>query len=207
MRDEDDGAPLLLEREDPAEALALERLVAHGEDLVQEQDVGVEERCDGEAEPHRHSRRVRANGPVDGVLELGEGDDLVEAALDLGARQALDRAVQEDVLAAREVHVEAGSELEQRPDTALRPDVARRRLDDPRDQPQQGRLPRSVAPDEADGLAGRDGDRDVAQRPHVRRGGLAALDDEILERPRLSRVHAEASGDAFDVDLADSHAT
>ena len=33
--------------------------------------------------------------------------------------QALDRAVQEDVLAAREVEVEAGAELEQRADAPL----------------------------------------------------------------------------------------
>src|SRR4029078_2433050 len=31
-----------LEREDPSEALSLERLIADGEDLVQQEDVGVE---------------------------------------------------------------------------------------------------------------------------------------------------------------------
>ena len=71
--------PASLKREDPAEALPLERLVADGEDLVEQQDVGIEERGDREAEPHRHPRRVRAHRPVDRVLELGEGDDLVEA--------------------------------------------------------------------------------------------------------------------------------
>ena len=78
VRDEDDRAALLLEREDAPEALPLERLVADGEDLVEEQDFRVEERRDREPEPHRHPRRVRADGPVDRVLELGEGDDLVE---------------------------------------------------------------------------------------------------------------------------------
>ena len=126
MGDEHDRPALLLEREDPPEALSLERLVADGEDLVKQQDVGVEERRDREPEPHRHSRRVRADGPIDRVLELGERDDLVEAALDLGPRQTLDRAVQEDVLAPGEVHVKAGAELEQRADAplgAMRPAV------------------------------------------------------------------------------------
>ena len=63
--------------------------------------------------------RVGADRPVDRVLDLGERDDLVEALADLGAAQALDRAVQVDVLAAREVGVEAGAELEQRADPAL----------------------------------------------------------------------------------------
>ena len=83
---EDDRPALLLEGEDAAEALPLEGLVSDGEDLVEEEDVGVEERGDREPEPHGHTRRVRPDRSVDRVLELGERDDLVEAALDLGAR-------------------------------------------------------------------------------------------------------------------------
>ena len=82
--------------------------------------VRVEERRDREAEAHRHPRRVRPDRPVDRVLELGERDDLVEPAPDLGPREALDRAVQEDVLAAREVRVEPGAELEQGADPTRR---------------------------------------------------------------------------------------
>ena len=52
--DEDDRAAALLELEDPSEALALERLVPDREHLVEQQDVGVEERCDREPEPHVH---------------------------------------------------------------------------------------------------------------------------------------------------------
>ena len=119
VRDEEDRAALVLEGRDDAEALALEVLVADREDLVEQQHVGLQERGDREAEPHRHPARVRAHGPVDRVLDLGERDDLVEALADLGAAQALDRAVQVDVLAAAEVRVEAGAELEQRADAAV----------------------------------------------------------------------------------------
>ena len=124
--DEDDRAALLLEAEDAAEALPLERLVADGEHLVEEEDVRVEEGGDREAEPHRHPRRVRAHRTIDRVLELGEGDDLVEALADVRAAKALDRAVQEDVLAAGEVEVEAGAELEERADPPLGSHRARR---------------------------------------------------------------------------------
>ena len=41
---------------DPLLALALEGLVADGEHLVDQQDVGVEVRGDREAEPHEHAR-------------------------------------------------------------------------------------------------------------------------------------------------------
>ena len=39
---ERDRLPLLLEVEDPADALALKRLVAHGEDLIEQQDISVD---------------------------------------------------------------------------------------------------------------------------------------------------------------------
>ena len=88
VRDEDDRPAALLELEHLAEALALERLVADREHLVEQQHVRVQVRRDREAEPHVHPRRVGAHRPVDRLLELGEGDDLVEALADLGAAQA-----------------------------------------------------------------------------------------------------------------------
>ena len=117
--DEDDRAAALLELEDLPEALALELLVADGEHLVEQQHVDVEVRGDREAEPHVHARRVRPHGHVDEPLELREGDDLVHVPPDRLALQAEDGAVEVDVLAARELGVEAGAELEQRADAAL----------------------------------------------------------------------------------------
>ena len=206
MRDEHDRASRLLEGEDAAEALALERLVADGEDLVEEQDVGVEECCDREAEAHRHPGRVRPHRAVDRILELGEGDDLVEAAADVRAAKALDRAVQEHVLAAREVRVEASAELEEGADPAARPHGARARLDDPGDETQQGRLARSVAPDETDGLSLAHIERDVVERPDLYCLGAAALDEQILQGAHLARVDAKGPRDIADADLADVHA-
>ena len=56
------------------------------------------------------------------ALDLGELDDLVEAGAAISrALHAEDRAVQEDVLAAGELGVEAGADLEQRPDPAVQP--------------------------------------------------------------------------------------
>ena len=82
MRDEDDRAAALLELEDLAEALALERLVADGEHLVEQQHVGLDVRRDREAEPHVHPRRVRPHRQVDELLEPGERDDLVQLLAD-----------------------------------------------------------------------------------------------------------------------------
>ena len=125
VRDEEDRPAAALELGDLAEALALELLVADREHLVEQQDVGLDVRGDGEAEAHVHPGGVGPHGQVDELLELGERDDLVHHLADARAREAVDRAVQEDVLAAGEVGVEAGAELEQRRDAAAGRDAAR----------------------------------------------------------------------------------
>ena len=123
--DEHDRPSLGLELLDPAQALGLEQLVADGEHLVDEQHVGVEVDGHGEPEAHVHARRVVLDRLVDELLQLGEGDDLVEAAVDLLARHAVERGVDVDVLAAGQLGVEAGAELEQRRQPAARRAPAR----------------------------------------------------------------------------------
>ena len=63
--DEEDRAALALELLDPVDALALERLVADRQHLVDEQDVGLDVDGDREAEPGVHARRVVLDLVVD----------------------------------------------------------------------------------------------------------------------------------------------
>ncbi len=65
------------------EALLLERLVADGEHLVEEEDVERDLDRDRVREPHQHPRRVVLELLVDEALELGEGDDVVELLIEL----------------------------------------------------------------------------------------------------------------------------
>ena len=80
---------------------------------------------DGEAEPHVHARRIGLDRRVDELAQLGEVDDLVEAILDLALGEAEHDAVDEDVLAAGDLGMEAGAELDQRGDAPLDADACR----------------------------------------------------------------------------------
>ena len=123
-------------------------------------------RRDGEREPHVHPARVALHGRVDEPLYAGELDDVVELPPHLGFAHAEDRAVQEDVLAARELGVEAGADLEQRPDAAADVRVALGGLGDARKNLEERRLPGSVLAHDRDRLALLHLEGDVAQRPH-----------------------------------------
>ena len=81
--DEQDRAALGLELCDLGQALLLEGLVAHGEDLVHQQDVRVDVHGHGERELDIHARAVDLDRVVDPLAELAELNDRVEQALGL----------------------------------------------------------------------------------------------------------------------------
>ncbi len=190
---------------DLAEALPLEVLVADREDLVEQEHVRLDVGRDREAEPHVHPGRVRPDRQVDEALELGERDDLVHQLADARAREAVDRAVQVDVLAAGEVLVEPRAELEQRGDPAAGLDPAGRRPEDPRDELEQRGLAGAVAADEPYRLTRLGQKRHVPQSPDLPGRGAPARHEHVLERPLGVRGDAEALRHAVDDDPARRH--
>ena len=69
--------------------------------------------------PHVHAGRVGLHRRVDELAQLREVDDLVEAILDLALREPEHDAVDEDVLAAGDLRMKSGAELDQRGDAAV----------------------------------------------------------------------------------------
>ena len=106
-------------------------------------------------------------GPVDELLELGEVHDRVEDPVHVALGHPEQRAVQVDVLPARQVLLEAGAELEEAGQLAPHGHLARGRLEHPADALEQRRLARAVAAEDADGLALPDRERHLAQGPEV----------------------------------------
>ena len=186
---------------DLVQALAGERLVAHGEDLVDEEHVGVDVDGDREAEAHVHPGRVRLDGGVDELAQLGEVDDLVEALVHFPPREAEHDPVDGHVLAAADLGVEAGPQLDERGDAAGHAQRAARRLGDAREQLQERRLAGSVLADDAEGRAARHLEGDAVEGgeglvgPQV--GDEAAGEERALQRAELVLVEEAA------IDLAD----
>ncbi len=104
---------------------------------------------------------------VEELLHLGKGHDLVELARDLRALHPQDRAVQIDVLAAGELGMEAGADLQQRPNAAADLRAPLRRLRDPREDLEERRLAGAVAADDPHNLALLDLERNVLERPDM----------------------------------------
>ena len=167
VADEDDGAALPRGGLHPAEALLLEGEIPHGENLVDDQDLGLQMSGHREGEAKLHPARVPLYGRIDERADVGELDNLIEAALDLLAFHAEDRAVQEDVLAPCELGVESGADLEQGPHAAAEPRLAFGRRGDPGEDLEQGALAGAVVADDAHRLASLDLEAHVAQRPEL----------------------------------------
>ncbi len=200
MRDKDDRLALLLERADLVHALALERLIADGENFVNEEHLGVDVHGNRERETHVHAGRIELHLGVDELADPRELDDVVEGGIRLLARQAEDGGVQVDVFAAGQVFVEARAELEECSETSAAENGAGRGGEDAADHLQQGALAGSVWPDEAHSRARVDVQRDALERPEVVLVLLRTteVDDALLER--LLLVDDEALRDIPDLD-------
>jgi hypothetical protein len=92
---------------------------------------------------------------------------LVESLADLGPRHAADGAVQADVLAARQLRVEAGAHLQEACHPALDGDVAGAWLGDAREDLEERGLAGTVAADDTHHLTTLDLEGDVLQCPEL----------------------------------------
>ncbi len=187
-------------------AAALEFRVAHRDDLVDQQDLGLHVHRDRESETHVHAARVDLHRFVDEVADAGELDDVVDRRRHLTPGEAEHGAVQVDVLATGQVRVEARSELEQGRQPSGGLDRALGGTVDSRHESQQRRLPAAVVSDETEERARRDLEIDVAQHPEL--VGVASPpdpQDRLLQRAGPVPLEPELLRHAPDGDRAVAH--
>jgi hypothetical protein len=202
VRDEENGLARFPEVFDALVALQLKTLVPDRERFVDEKDLRLDVGGDGEREPRRHAARIRADGRVDELLDLGPLDDPGSPAAHLGAGESEKRPLKHYVFPARQLAVKAEPELEQRRDAADDDDAPHRRRHDARDQTEEGALPGAVLPDHPQGLPR------VHLQGHVAQGfelveeeaALQAADGVLLQRADPLPRDAVPDGGAFDGD-------
>ena len=153
---------------------------------------------DGEGEAHIHAAGIALDGRVEEFFGFGEGDDLVELAVDFRLVHAEDRAVEIDVFAAGEFGVKAGADFEKRGDAAFHAGEAFGGFGDAAENFEQGRFARAVSADDADDFAALDIKRDVAKGPEIALGwGFPAQIGESLERRFDRGDEGIAEGEVF----------
>ena len=182
-------------------ALILEEYVADRKRLINDEDIGLGDRGDGEGDARHHARGEVLHRHIDEVGELGKVDDLLEMLVDeiLGVTQQ--GAIEIDVLASGELQVKTGSQLDQRGDIAADDAFAFAGLEHAGDDLEHGGLTRAVGPHQTHDLAAVDGERDVLECLELGEEQLMAhqLDEVLFKAVELFGRHVEDHGDVFDL--------
>ena len=176
MRDEQQGDIVVGdELADFVETFFLKGFIAHGEGLVDDEDLGMDVRVDGEAETGFHTARVGTDRLVHVLADVSELDDLGLELFDLFLRQTEGSAAQVDVLPSGHLPFEARGELEEGGDAAIDGDLPFGREADSGDHLEDGGLAGAVAADEGDRFTGHDRERHVVD-------GVLGLDVQVFEK-------------------------
>ncbi len=109
---------------DPGLGLVLERGVADAERLVDQQDVRIDLGGDGKRQPHVHAAGIILERHVGELAQPGELVDPIDQLQHPAAAEAQHRAIEQDVVGAGELGVEAGPHLDQGGDVAADRDLA-----------------------------------------------------------------------------------
>ncbi len=192
---------------DALHALVLKVGIADGQCLIDDQHVGPHCGRHAERESHLHAGGVAAQRLIEGVGQLGEIDDLVQAVCHVGRPDADHLTGDGRVLPPGEIRVEAETELEKRGNASFDAYAAARRHRRAGQDFQQGALARAVRAYHTERLTRSDGEAHVAQHParFVRRPPAAA--QPFAEPSPAVGIPFVSLAEVVDVDRAHSSST
>ena|SRR6516165_10246673 len=112
-----------------------------------------------------HSAAIALDRRVQKSVDLGKSDYLIKFTLYLCSAHAEDGAIQENILASGQVRVKARANLQQRGNPAPQPRRSAGWLGNPAENLQKRALACSISTNDADDLAGLNGEGDAPEGP------------------------------------------
>ena len=106
------------------DALLLEGLVAHRQNLIHQEDIRACVHGNRESQAQVHTRRVELHLGIDELVNLSKIHNRIEGSLNLFLGHAQNRAVQVHVIASGQVGVETSAHLNQTRDIATSQNLA-----------------------------------------------------------------------------------
>src|SRR5581483_10055408 len=165
VRDEQNGPAAAADLAHLAQAFLLESEIADREDLIHNQNLGVEMRRHGECQPHIHAAGVMLYRSVEKLLDFRKRHNLIEAATDFRLAHAQDGAIQINILPSGQLGMEAGSDLEQAGHASAHRHLTRSRAGNARKNFEQRALAGAIAADDAQHVTLLHVEVDVFERP------------------------------------------
>ena len=200
VRHQDDGGALGLHVADAFVTLVLKVGVAHRQGFIHDQHAGLAAGGHAERQAHLHARRIGVHRLIEVVSQFGKGFDGRQRGLEFALGQALDEGGLAGVFAAGEVGVKAQAQFENGRHDAGGVHLALAWRLHAGKQLQQGAFARSIAADQAQGLARTQFQVEVAKGPmaavqgaageHLAQPGPTAG----VQRKTLAQVHGPQHG-------------
>ncbi len=154
VRDEDQSATFVQMLADVTQAFALEPEISNREHLVEQQQVAGHTCVYGEAKTCPHARTVCLHRRIEFLGQFREILYFDDPVRQLRAPDAPPAESHRRILPTREQGIERAAELDDAADAAADDKIAAVWLQNPRDEPHQGRLPGSVRTHHRQGVAG-----------------------------------------------------
>lgn len=199
VSDEDDGL-LTVEGGEIIITFFLEGGVADGKDFIEDEDIAFGTDSDRESEANLHTGRIIFELLVHEIFELGEFDDVVIHGGDFGIAEAKHGAIQVDVFAAGEFHIETDAKFDKGDEVAIDDDLATAGVIDAGENLEEGGLARAVATDDANEFAFFDVKTDVVKNllVAVAFDATETIEDGLFETPGTLGGETEGLGKVTD---------
>src|SRR6202000_476444 len=165
VADKQDRSAAVRETAHLAKAFFLEGSIPDCEHLVDNQYLWLEMRSYGKRQANIHARGIPLHRRVQKLLDLAEGDDLIELTPNLRSGHSQNGAVQEDILPPGQLLMKAGAHLKQATHSAVQANSHLGRNRNAAQQLEHGALTGAVPADDADDFARFNLQRNAPERP------------------------------------------